>query len=297
MTFREILLPSPGNQPFYARFYYNQASPGTRPYIVHSHPAIEISYFNDCYGTFTVKKDVKYSIEPGDIFVFRSNEAHHVTQIQGDRDIVCMGLHFFPDILWSRSNEQFDAKYAKLFSPRNPNFMNRLPRNHIATQKIREHLDIISQEFENQQEDYALVVKAHLIAIIVLLMRQYPVMELEQIGDAPAIMGENLQRIQHVMDYIDMHITEDMTISQLSGIANMSVSYFSQLFRECNGYSAWDYIISRRIDMAQRLLLSGNEPIYTVALRCGFHNTTNFNKAFKKHTGVAPSAYRKKEML
>ena len=71
MTFKEAVLSAPGKQAFHARLYYNQVSPGKRAYIAHSHPAMEIGYFNNCHGTFTLK-DKQYSIEPGDIFIFQN---------------------------------------------------------------------------------------------------------------------------------------------------------------------------------------------------------------------------------
>lgn len=292
MTFKETILPSPGKQAFQARLYYNQASPGKRPYVAHSHPAIEIGYFNDCHGTFTVK-DVEYSIEPGDVFIFRSNEPHHVTDIRDKEDIVSMGFHFFPDLFWSHSNDNFDAKYTKVFSLKNKNFVNRLPRGSQVTQQIRQLLDMIGTEFETQSEDYGLMIKSYLIAILVLIIRQYGPDDVEDYGSGMPVTSENIRRIQTAMEYIDQHITDDLTLKNLSGVANMSTSYFSQLFKELNGFSAWDYIISRRIDLAQKLLISSNESIYSIALQSGFNNTTNFYKAFKKITGVSPSTYRK----
>ena len=64
MTFKEAILSAPGKQAFHARWYQNRVSAGKRPYIAHSHPAIEFGYFKDCYGTFALKNK-QYSIEPG----------------------------------------------------------------------------------------------------------------------------------------------------------------------------------------------------------------------------------------
>lgn len=292
MTFKEAVLSAPGKQAFHARLYYNQVSPGKRTYIAHSHPAIEIGYFSNCNGTFTLK-DKQYSIVPGDIFIFRSNEQHYVTEIRGDQDIISMGFHFFPDLFWSHSNNNFDAKYMKIFSSKNKQFENRLERGSEVTNQIRHLLNLIVLEFENQSEDYGLMIKSYLIAILVLIIRQYDLNKTEALADSPNITSENIYRIQTVMDYIDQNITEELTLRELSSVANMSTSYFSQLFKELNGFSAWDYIISRRIDLAQKLLISSNESIYSIAFQSGFNNTTNFYKAFKKITGVSPSTYRK----
>lgn len=292
MTFKEAILSAPGKQAFHARWYQNRVSPGKRPYIAHSHPAIEFGYFKDCYGTFTLK-DKQYSIEPGDIFIFRSNEQHHVTEILGDKDIISMGFHFFPDFFWSHSNDAFDAKYVQIFSAKNKQFENRLERGSTSTDLIRDLLEKIHEEFETQSEDYGLMIKSYLIAILILVIRQNGMEVSGELESNLNITSGNIRRIQRVMDYIDQHITEELTLKTLSSVANMSTSYFSQLFKELNGFSSWDYIISKRIDLAQKMLISGNDSIYSIALQCGFNNTTNFYKAFKKITGVSPSTYRK----
>lgn len=292
MTFKEAILSAPGKQAFHARWYQNRVSAGKRPYIAHSHPAIEFGYFKDCYGTFALKNK-QYSIEPGDIFIFRSNEQHYVTEISGDKDIISMGFHFFPDFFWSHSNDAFDAKYVQIFSAKNTQFENRLERGSGTTNQIRDLLEKIHEEFETQTEDYGLMIKSYLIAVLILFIRQSRLDVPDTLEANMNITSENIGRIQRVMDYIDQHITDELTLKTLSSVANMSNSYFSQLFKELNGFSAWDYIISKRIDLAQKLLISENDSIYSIALQSGFNNTTNFYKAFKKITGVSPSTYRK----
>lgn len=87
MTFREVFLLAPGKQAFHARLYYNQVSPGKRQNVAHFHPAIELGFFNDCWGTFA-PKDKQYSIEPRDIFIFRSNEQHLVVDSREEANII-----------------------------------------------------------------------------------------------------------------------------------------------------------------------------------------------------------------
>lgn len=292
MTFKEVILPAPGKQTFHARLYQNRVPPGCRNYQVHSHPAIEFGYFDDCGGVFQLK-DRQYSIEPEDIFIFRSNEEHFVTQIHGDREMVATGLHFLPDFFWSHSNDAFDLRYIKYFSAQNKTFVNRLPRNSEYTDQIRALLKTIVKEFDSQQSDYGLMVKSCLISMLILVIRQNGMDSLDADSFTMDITSDNVQRIQQIMTYIDAHITEPLTLKNLAEVSNMSTSYFSQLFKKLNGFSTWDYIISKRVEMAQRMLIASNESIYNIALRCGFNNTTNFYKAFKKVTGVSPSVYRK----
>ena len=95
------------------------------------------------------------------------------------------------------------------------------------------------------------------------------------------------------MDYIDNNIEKDLQLSELAEIAGMNKSYFSTLFKKLNGMSPWDYITVRRIDLARKLLSDSDRNILDIAMMCGFNNTANFNRAFKKVTGKTPKEIRK----
>ena len=73
----------------------------------------------------------------------------------------------------------------------------------------------------------------------------------------------------------------------------MSRSHFSALFKQLNGISPWDYIVSRRISHAANLLRTTSLPITRVAADCGFNTTANFNYAFRKQINKTPSEYRR----
>ena len=78
----------------------------------------------------------------------------------------------------------------------------------------------------------------------------------------------------------------------------MSPNYLSAVFKRIVGISLWDYILSKRIGYALELLsLPERENILETALKCGFNNTANFNKFFKKQVGTTPSQYRSKSQL
>lgn len=56
--------------------------------------------------------------------------------------------------------------------------------------------------------------------------------------------------------------------------------------------TVWDYINIKRIDKALSLLANSNENVLTVATKSGFNNSANFNRIFKKITGLTPKEYR-----
>ena len=55
----------------------------------------------------------------------------------------------------------------------------------------------------------------------------------------------------------------------------------------------WEYVQSRRIEMAAEMLLSTDRSVTQVAMECGYNSISNFNRSFKAITGQSPVAYRK----
>ncbi len=101
-----------------------------------------------------------------------------------------------------------------------------------------------------------------------------------------------IQRIQTIVTYINDHLSEDMTLEELSKQVFLSVSYLNAMFRSYMGCSISQYIMSQRILKATRLL---QQPltVQEVSEKCGFNNYANFIRAFKKYTGLPPGQYRK----
>ena len=293
MTVQEMELPSQGRHKYRVRLYYNRLEPRHREKLPHSHLALEIDLFGaGCRGTYVIG-DKEYSIGPGDIFVLRSNEEHSIIHMEGEENCICTGLQFSPDFIWSPSNELCDMKHIYgLFSDSGERFNHKLEQSDGVTEKIRGLLEDIVDEFSRQGLEYGLMVKVKLLSLLILLARNYK--DIDMYDPATYIKKENRVHIECAMNYIDTHLQEHLTLEKLADVAAMSVSYFSQLFKMLNGFSAWEYIMDKRIELVQALLLSTEDPVLDIAFNCGFNNTTNFNRAFKKMTGMSPREYRQK---
>ncbi|GAB3547249.1 helix-turn-helix domain-containing protein [Spirosoma fluminis] len=87
------------------------------------------------------------------------------------------------------------------------------------------------------------------------------------------------------------YLLPDVSLDQFATALNLPPQYVSQVINEQVGQSFPDFINSRRIEEAKRLLL-GDEKITAIAIDCGFNNRVTFNSAFKKFTGQTPSEYR-----
>jgi AraC family transcriptional regulator len=100
------------------------------------------------------------------------------------------------------------------------------------------------------------------------------------------------RRLQRVLDYIDAHLDESMSLDRLASEACLSPFHFARLFREATGLSPHRFVTERRIAGAQEMMIAGGKSLAEVALDAGFGSQAHFCRVFRKATGLSPRAYR-----
>jgi AraC family transcriptional regulator len=95
-----------------------------------------------------------------------------------------------------------------------------------------------------------------------------------------------------VAAYIEENLAENVLLSRLAKVAQLSPFHFSRAFKQSFGMPPLRYLASRRIERAKELL-AGDGTVTEVGLALGFIETSSFTTAFRKHTGVTPTAYRR----
>jgi len=104
--------------------------------------------------------------------------------------------------------------------------------------------------------------------------------------------------IQMVLEYIEMHYAEEISLETLCEAAGgLSEQYLCRLFKSTVGQRPIEYILRKRIDTARAYLDKTDLPIADIAVKCGFHNTSYFYRNFKKFTGTSPLTYRQNSLL
>lgn len=96
--------------------------------------------------------------------------------------------------------------------------------------------------------------------------------------------------IQHILEYIDRHIDEPLSIALLAQQAGYSAYHFCRLFRVHCGTSPMEYLRRRRLLLARSALFS-QKKILDIALSYGFETASGFSKAFRREFGYSPSLY------
>lgn len=99
--------------------------------------------------------------------------------------------------------------------------------------------------------------------------------------------------IVEMMDYIEQHITEKITLSSIANQINMNESYISRLFKSETGMNLIQYINISKMEKAKELLKEKDMIVKDVAYALGFEEQSYFNRMFNKYFGINPKEYKK----
>jgi len=126
-------------------------------------------------------------------------------------------------------------------------------------------------------------------ALAASLMGSYTVDRWKRPETAPTLDAKRLKR---VLDYIEAHLVDEMTLEQLAGEACLSAYHFARLFKQATGLTPHRYVTDRRVQVAQQKLASAALSLVEIALDSGFGSQANFTRVFKRSTGLTPGQYR-----
>jgi len=96
--------------------------------------------------------------------------------------------------------------------------------------------------------------------------------------------------------YIDEHyMDENISLYNIANTFSTSTSTLSKLFKEYAGVNFIDYLTSKRISEACRLLSCTDMKIYDVMKKVGYQDLTSFTRKFTTIMGISPGKYRKEK--
>ena len=260
--------------------------PANRMLQDHRHGNFEIALVIRGGGLYHTISGV-HPIEAGDVFVFPSNEPHWILEIhKGGLEI--FNLHFDERIFHDGCG--ISKLYPNLFFSHSPAFSAKIPAS--KGERLRDLLNGVRWELENCRPESEECIFCYLNMMYICLFRDH--------GYYAPQEGTHtdMERIRESLKFIDDHYAEDISLEQIAAASRLSPNYFTSLFRECFRVRLWDHVLSKRIDEAKRLLRTrGDMTVLEIALCCGFHNTANFNKIFRRFTGLTPTQFRNGKMI
>ena len=107
---------------------------------------------------------------------------------------------------------------------------------------------------------------------------------------ASALLERHLLRAR---DLIDGRYDEALDLQAMADTAHVSPRHFSRSFRRIFGETPYQYLLSRRLERARRLLRTTDDSVAEICLSVGFTSVGSFTSTFTRHVGVSPTTYRR----
>ena len=197
-------------------------------------------------------------------------------------------LHFHLDMLGQSLVDPLSLRYLQPLQNSNFKFKQCLRPSDEGYREIKALLFEIFKMIRQKDRHYELLLKSKLEELIYLLYF-YRLVERKTSDDH----YRKNEKIREIIDYINQHYAENLTIEKLSELMGYSKTDFMTIFKQHTGTSCTEFIIQARLNAACEELRNSVKPVLEIATNVGFNNLSNFNRQFKHYYDQTPSQYRK----
>lgn len=146
-------------------------------------------------------------------------------------------------------------------------------------------LDTIITEHSAKQPFYSVKISGILKNIISEVLRMHT---------SSSITSKATKKLDIVLQYIHNNFQDNISNSALAQLVNYHPYYLNRLMLSTKGVTLHQYIINYRLSIAEKLLLTTDESISSIAVKTGFSNITCFTTNFKKKNHMTPTDFREK---
>ncbi|MBQ8555825.1 MAG: helix-turn-helix domain-containing protein [Clostridia bacterium] len=243
---------------------------------LHWHNSLELLFVVSGSVTITVAGHI-HMLSTGDVILINANDPHELNADSCIMAAVQIKLSLFDERVVRRSDLYFECNSTT--HPDNPG----LPKlKRIVAQFVKIYAD--------GDESKMLRAKSLSYSLMAELMTCFRV---ERAQNEQKHNHHQYERITRIVNYINEHCHEDISLQQLADQEFLSAPFLSKFFVRMMGMNFTAYLNQQRLSRAMGDLLAGEMTIEQVASQNGFANAQAFVQQFRKKYGVLPSQYRR----
>ena len=255
--------------------------------LPHTHEFIEIMFCTEGHSIQLID-NVSYEIKRGSLLFINYRQVHEIKNTGG---CVYYNILINPALFgqaFANSENAFELLTLSTFNELRgvDTSISSVCFGEKETEKIETLISVMFSEYRAKDSNYTDVIRGLLSALLVFVFRKMS----EGLGKA-----QKIKIPVEIIDYIDQHYNEKISLEDLSSRCFYNPSYFSKVFKECYGVKLSDYIIKRRVENAGKLLTETNMSIEEICEACGYADKALFYKHFKKVKGITPGQVRNNE--
>ena len=249
----------------------------------HKHEFIEIIFIRSGEGIETVG-GVSHTVKRGDMLFVNFGREHSFSNTGMEFIHILLRPEFISDRLISSENI-FDIfslpQFSSIDGELSPSEIVSFSGNELIT--VTNLIDAMLDEYEMKKKGWCTALFGYTDVLITMLVRK--------LKEGEPDTDLHTARIEK---YVDEHLFEKITLSDIAANCFYNPSYFSRRFKHYFGKNLSEYVNEKRLFAAARLLREGNETAAAIAQKCEFSDTSQFYRLFKSEFGCTPSEYRKR---
>ncbi len=249
---------------------------------LHHHDFFELYFLMSGDVTYIIESRL-YHVMPGDMLMISPRELHQLC-IRPERSAYeRYVLWLDPQLLPRLSTELTDL--GSCFDPTRPGYGNLLRLDPQERALIQSLLEALHRESQTEGFGSDLLRESLLVQLLVAINRL-----VVREGAQPEEAGKSNLAVSKVIDYVNLHYGEPLSLDMLAEKFYVSKYHLSHEFNRQVGTSLYRYIQKKRLLIARQLLAQGKRPneVYSA---CGFGDYAGFYRAFKTEYGAAPREY------
>ncbi len=250
---------------------------------LHWHEEMELTRITKGQAHYQIGS-ADFDVHAGDLILIPPHILHHVTQI--DRAYMHSETFVFHlNFLLGNSTDACSLKYLKPILDGALQFPCFFPAG------TQDQLDkLFSRLYHCYQEKafgYELLLKSYFFDLFRYLFEQNMI----TVSETATLKTSQSEKLKEILQYMELHFSEELSISEIAAFCHLSESYLMHFFRENTGMTITEYLNNYRLRQATELLKLGNRTILDIAMCCGFNNISYFHKRFKEYYGMTPKKY------
>jgi AraC-like DNA-binding protein len=253
-----------------------RASYVTHAFAPHTHDGYAIGVIEAGAETFTYRRELRVA-PAGTIVAINPGELHTGEALN---ELGWRYRMMYPDVaLVQHAAEEMSGRRVGV-----PFFVEPVIRDpHIAQLLIRLHTALEAHESQLERE-------SRLIWALAQLVMRHANTHIAMSGNAAQKSHHECDIVSRVRQHLAEHMSRNVTLAELTNVANMSAFHLLRTFRDATGLPPHAYHTQLRIAQAKQFLRQG-APIAHVATEVGFTDQSHLNRHFKRVVGVTPGQY------
>jgi len=254
----------------------------TRGFKSHWHSSIEVIMPVENYYD-VILNDKRYRVNPGEIFFIPPRALHELdAPPSGVRFIFLFNIHVLAQLKGFAGIQTLLSQPMHITKDTHP-----LVYNEVYQSLLDMCKEYISGNPYSELSIFSLLIRT----LISLYENHIQTTDLFQNVNVNKHQ-EYVAKFGNLLEYIDTHYTEDLTLEDMADIIGFSKYHFSRLFKQYTNFTFCDYLKHRRIQAAEILLEQPEYSITEVALQAGFPSISTFNRIFKEYKNCTPTEFR-----